>query len=324
MEYISSLSNWKLTVRREEDHIAILRAVTCDRKAVLPDELWGLPVTVLGDHALAPHGASVAGEEVRLTCGREDGDWDNRRLEDLTLPGPLVEVQDYGLYGCRDLQVLRFHDGIRRWGGGSLMNCRSLHVFFVTRIDDRDGESLAFLCDEIHDELDVTIRQMDGTETRLIFPDYIEEYEENCPAHHFDYKIYGGGHPYHHVFKAKQLSLRDYDALWGAFLKEAHEEDTALRMAWTRLRYPSDLADWAEEQYESYLAEHKEEGLLWLLSRRDQRGLALFLERMKPGEEALYKACDRARQDHNTEALALLLEHRRPQTPRGLDCSFDL
>ena len=37
MQTISGAGNWKLIVRREAGHIAILRAGTCDRRAVLPD-----------------------------------------------------------------------------------------------------------------------------------------------------------------------------------------------------------------------------------------------------------------------------------------------
>ena len=65
METISGLTNWRLAVKREESGVTILRAVTCDENAVLPDELFGLPVTHLSDRALA-HGAKPAeGEEVR-------------------------------------------------------------------------------------------------------------------------------------------------------------------------------------------------------------------------------------------------------------------
>ena len=47
METVSGVSNWKLVIRREERSVCILRAVTCDERAVLPEELFGLPVTEL-------------------------------------------------------------------------------------------------------------------------------------------------------------------------------------------------------------------------------------------------------------------------------------
>ena len=54
MEQISGVNNWKLVIRREAAGVTILRAETCDRKAALPEELLGLPVTALGHHALTP------------------------------------------------------------------------------------------------------------------------------------------------------------------------------------------------------------------------------------------------------------------------------
>ena len=87
MNTISALSNWRLKLRREGEGVTILRAATCDRDAVLPDELFGLPVTRLSDRCLAPGAADVPGEELELRCGVPEGDFDNRRIRRLTLPG---------------------------------------------------------------------------------------------------------------------------------------------------------------------------------------------------------------------------------------------
>ena len=54
---------------------------------------------------LATNASAVAGEEVRLTCGPE-GEWDNRNLQELTLPAFLTDVHNYALYGCRSLHTL--------------------------------------------------------------------------------------------------------------------------------------------------------------------------------------------------------------------------
>ena len=53
METVSGASNWKLVFRREGGGVTILRAGTPDVRAVLPERLFGLPVTALGDRALA-------------------------------------------------------------------------------------------------------------------------------------------------------------------------------------------------------------------------------------------------------------------------------
>ncbi len=323
MEIAQGVSNWKLTVRREADHVVILRAQTCDVRAALPDQLFGLPVTVLGDHALAPNAAAIAGEQVQITCGRE-GDWDNRNLEDLTLPAFLTAVENYALYGCRSLHTLRLHDRVEQWGGYCLMNCRALRRFHMTRTQPRHSEALAYLCGEVHEELEVTVAQTDGTLLRLIFPDFSEEYEENCPNHHFDYKIRGGGYPYHNQFRDKQLSMKVYDSLWDKYLREEHDPDTALRLAYTRLRWPVELSEQGARQYWDYLCKHKEQALLWQLTERDAQGLQLLLEGLQPEEDLLHKACDLARTTQNTEGLALLLEKQNQSAASGFDKDFDL
>ena len=283
METIPGSGNWKLTIRREAAGITILRAATCDARARLPETLYGLPVTALGDHALSPTAASAEGEDLLVTCGTgtDPGTWSNRDLEDLTLPRSLERVGE-------------------------------------------QGDTLAWFADELPWELDVTVEETDGTVFRLLFPEYREVYEENCPAHHFDYNIFGAGYPYHHSFRRKRLDLRTYDELWSGFLGMEHDEDCAVRLAFWRLRYPVELTPRAEGQYLSYLRAHAGEAAVWLVGERDMPGLAFLLRTAEPDREALSAACALARESGVSEALALLLEQQRDAAPRGLDKTFDL
>ena len=325
MEIIPGSGNWRMILRREADGITVLRAATCDKRAVLPETLCGLPVTALGDHALSPTAAPAEGEELLVTCGGA-GDpeiWTNRDLEDLTLPRSLRRMGDYALMNCGALRTLRLHDGIRIWGAAVLMNCRSLNTLHLTR-EEEQGDALAWFADELPWELDVTIRETDGSLFRLIFPEYREVYEENCPAHHFDYNISGAGYPYHHSFRRKKLDLRTYDELWPGFLGMEHDAGCAVRLAFWRLRYPVELTDRAEGQYLRYLKAHAGEAAAWLVGERDLPGLAFLLETAEPDQAALSAACGLARETGATGALALLLERQRDAAPRGLDKTFDL
>lgn len=323
MEKIFGVGNWQLTIRRYEDHVEILRAVTCDTKAILPDTLFDLPVTVLGSYALSPMAKSIEGEEVLVTCGG-NGEWNNRSLQELILPPTLSEIQNFAFYGCRSLQILHLHDRIERWGTDCFMNCHQLNRLYLSRTSEKQGETLAFICDETREELDVSIWNTDGTELRLIFPDYGEDYEENCPNHHFDFHISGGGYSYHHNFPGKQLSLRAYDENWAQYLRKQHEDETALRLAYYRLRYPMGLDAFAEEQYLDYLRAHAEDAILWQISQKDSVGLTMLLDKLCPEAAILHSACEQARKESNTEALALLLERQRKAQPRGLARDFDL
>lgn len=326
METFSGSNNWKLTIRREAEEITIVRAVTCDAAAALPDTLFGLPVTVLGDHALAPTAREVPGETVLITCGLPDSgaEWDNRRLKDLTLPAPLRQVGEYALLNCEAIQTLRLFDDVRLWNGGALMNCRSLRAFHLTRTGEEQGESLAFFNDELSRELDVTILDTAGNTTRLLFPEFVEVYEENCPAHHFDYNIYGAGYPYHHCFRQKRLSLKSYDGLWRGYLGMEHDPETALRLAWWRLRYPVELSEQAAADYRVYLEERAADAVRWLLAERDPGGIRFLLDLAAPDRAALAEACAAAREQGAAESLAILLEEQHRRFPAGEEKRFEL
>ena len=325
METVSGVNNWKLVIRREAAEITLLRAVTCDERAALPEELFGLPVTALGDHALAPTAGEAEGEAVQVTCGpvAADADWNNHGLRELTLPPSLRRVGDYAFLNCDRLKTLRLWDGVTFWGGGALMNCRALDTFHLTRTGEQ-GESLAYFADELSRELDVTVTEPDGQTVRLLFPEYMEVYEENCPAHHFDYNIYGAGYPYHHCFRQKKLTMKEYDGLWRSYLGMEHDDGAALRLAWWRLRYPVELTEQAERRYTAYLRDHTDEAVRWLLAERDPAGLRFLLARTEPTRELLSAACALAREEGAPEALAILLEEQHKRFPSGLDRTFDL
>lgn len=316
MEIISGANNWRLTVRRCGGGIEILRAVTCDAAAALPETVLDLPVTALGPHALSGGDRTAAGEEVHITCGMAPREgWDNRSLRALTLPRTLLRVGDYAFLNCAALEELRLWDGIAFWGGAALMNCRSLDTFHLTRVGTEQGESLAYFADELSRELDVTIVTPGGQTARLIFPEFREIYEENCPAHHFDYNIAGAGYPYHYCFRHKKLRMKDFDALWEAYLAMEHEEGTALRLAWWRLRCPAELEQEARQRYTDYLRAHGAEAAAWLLEQRDGEGLAFLLRTAELSQEALAQSCELARRLGQTEAVALLLEAQRRRRP---------
>ena len=324
METISGLTNWRLTVRREKNGVTILRAVTCDENAALPDEIFGLPVTGLSDRALA-HGAKPApGEEVRVLGGAESEDWDNRSIRSLTLPRGLQSVGDYAFMNLRRMETLRFFDGVRTFGSASFMNCRLFSRVELTRVSHEQGPALASLVQSLPQELDVTIHRADGATLRLIFPEYFENYTENSPAHHFELKIVGGGYAYHGVFRAKKLAAADYDALWRDYVAAEHEEESALRLAFYRLHWPAELSDRAREQYASHLRMNLREALCFALHERDAHGLRLLLELGVPDANALEFALNESRALRFTEATALLLEQRRKTPGTGKTKKFEL
>ena len=324
MKTISGLTNWRLTVRRETDGVTILRAVTCDENAVLPDELFGLPVIRLSDRALAYGAAPVDGEEVTILGGAESEDWDNRNIRTLTLPRGLQTIGDYAFMNLRRMETLRFYDAVQSIGSASFMNCRLFSCVELTRIAHDQGPALASLVQSLPQELDVTIHNADGSELRLIFPEYFENYTENSPAHHFELKIVGGGYAYHGVFRAKKLAVPDFDALWRDYIAAEHDDLSALRLAYYRLRCPVELNVRAREQYASFLRQNLQDALSLAMKEKDAHGMRLLISLDKIDAETLDFALNESRALRFTEATALLLEQQRGQAGAGRKKTFEL
>ena len=324
METISGLTNWRLTIRRGNDNITILRALTCDKAAILPDELFDLPVTGMKDRALAAGAAPVEGEELRILGGAESGDWDNRNIRELTLPRPLQYIGDYAFMNLRSMESLRFSDNLCSTGSASFMNCRSFSRLELTRTGPSQGPALACIVRSLQQELDVTVLEVDGSILRLVFPEYIENYIENNAAHHFELKIIGGGYAYHSIFRNKILSVSDYDALWPAYIAQEHDEDSALRLAYYRLRYPSRLSRQAEERYSCYLNANIGRALSFALRERDMHGLRMLLDLGMLEKETLDAALRESRTLQITEATAILLEKHRARLAAGRARTFEL
>lgn len=323
METVGGEGNLLLTCRRGAAGVEITRVETGDRAVTLPETLWGLPVTALGDHAFSPGPRTAAGEQVRVGGPMGERGEENAAIGEITLPSTLETVGDYCFYNCTGLKTLRLADKTLRWGGSALMNCRLLDTFHITLSDHR-AEVLSYFAGELSRELDATLVYPDGETARLIFPEYIESYEENTPAKHFDYHIYGAGYPYHHCFWRKAFQMREYDGLWPHFLGAEYSQDCALRLAYYRLRHPRELTDQAAAGYWAYLRGRLGDVLSWLLTERDVRGLAWLLGQAKPEAAVLERACHQARQQGLAEAMALLLAAGRRENPARPQKSFEL
>ena len=324
MEVIRGESELLLTTRKTEDGIVILRALSADRTAVLPETLWGLPVMALEHHAFAPNRPAPEGETVRIACGPVPAEQpDNSSLEDVTLPPTLHRIGDYAFYNCMALKTLRMYDSVTDWGGLAFMNCRKLNTLHLQLMDER-ARALSYFADELSCELDVTLTDTRGGTARLIFPEYWENLDENCSAHHFDYTITGGGYPYHHCCRDHVFAAVRFDMLWDKYLATQHDELTSLRLAWWRLRQPWELSAKAGEAYMTYLRNRGEDALVWLLERRDTEGLNWLLGNVTLSRETLSAGCELARRWNAAEAQALLLEQMHRLTPAGRQKTYEL
>ena len=298
--------------------------MTCDCGAVLPDELFGLPVTALGEKALSAGDYAVSGEEVLITCGAGEGEWDNHGIQSLTLPRHLKSVGQYAFLGCSALHTLTLYDEITELASSAFMNCRSFERVRLIRMGAEQGIALSAIVAPLSRRLDVTVSEGGVDAMRLIFPEYYEVFTENGPTHFFNYNIESAGFPYHNVFRSRQFSVSDYDALWGKLLATEHDADTALELAWRRLRLPGGLIADARQRYEAYLRDHARSALDLVLKERDITGLRQLMELLSPSREEISYATAKARDTHFTEAVALLLQRQHREPAAGRQRSFEL
>lgn len=323
-ETVSGLGNWKLKIRREENSVTILRAVTCDTDAVLPDEIFSLPVRALSDRALMPGAREVEGEELLVVCGRPGEEWNNRNIRSLTLPQTLVSVGAYAFMNCSSMKTLHLHDSIRELHATSFTNCRSFNTIDLVRVGEEQGPTLSNVVSWFARELDVTITLTNGEKMRLIFPEYYESYEENGPTHFFTYLIEGTGFSYHNTFKNRVLNAMDYDGLWEKYQSMGYDEDTALRLAWWRLRFPAELAEEHAAAYKKFVDARPTAAFELALTAKDMDGLRMLLKNRELTANELARAQERARELHLTEATAILLEEQHRRFSGGRSKSFDL
>lgn len=291
-----NLDGLTVTWRRVDGGAEIARVWPPLACVTLPETLEDLPVVSLAARCFSPRG-----DEEIAAC---------RTLRRLELPRHLLRVGDYAFYNCTALEELRLYDTTQHWGVGCLMNCRTLGRIELCETRPR-STALYYFAKELSRELDVSVYGSGG-ELRLIFPEYSEDYENNDPAHHFDFHLSGAGYPFHEAFWEKELSLSLFDGAFRDMLRRGHDEDCALRLAWYRLRFPRGLSALAEQRYRSYLAARRAALLLWAL-RAPRQELKCALADFPPEREELTAALETARREGLHEQTALLLDeqHRR-------------
>lgn len=312
-----------LTCREEADGLCLLRCETRDETVQLPDELFGKPITALGDYALAGRAPALPADAftIRISGGGPAPVHNAAAIRCITLPRRLRRIGAYAFFNCRALATLSLTNTVDTLGGGALMNCAALRTI---RLRFLSGETslLQKLLNEHAGEITADLQFADGGAARLIFPEYVEDLEELAAPHVFRYRIGGAGYAYRQCFAGGVLQFHQYDAALERLL-QMHAFDAAARIALTRLRFPYALADGAKQTYLACLAAHGGALALSYAETGDTGPLAFLLKCGALTPNAVSAACDRARQCRQTEALSLLLDalgrQREPKPAKTFD-----
>ena len=209
-----------------------------------------------------------------------------------------------------------------RMGSGVFTGCRLEKV----EIDFMDGNKscLKEILTEIRYQIIATLRYQ-GTETKILFPEYYADAVENTPARIVETHYYGSGGEYRECFYRRELDYGKYDRLFA--LSEARDSEEAIfSVALTRLRYPWKLEDAAKLRYESYVKAHMEgigESCIHAVKERreiaagDPQEVLLFCCREHYfDEQALGKTITYAADAGQTEISAILMDERYRSFPK--------
>ena len=101
-----------------------------DSYVVLPDEIEGEPVTILGDYAFSR----------------------NLSVEEIWMPLELKEVGRYAFYRCRNLRKLVLGNRLLDMGGGALTGCHLEEVEIYLQDGKKEQSEVDCRRDEVPDE----------------------------------------------------------------------------------------------------------------------------------------------------------------------------
>lgn len=301
--------------RKIDSGVMITACFGNDGNIILPDEIDDLPVTAIAPYAFAKSDisdkdevwmsaqASLISERKRLTASD---------VVMIRLPVGITEVGRYAFYRCRNLKKLIFSDGILEIGGGALNGCRLEDVEIYCRNGKRSA--LKSVLDEIRFEIHAKLYydMEDGSQKMadVLFPEHYEEAVENTPARILYTSHHGAGGYYRQCFFDRELDYKKYDELFFRALAEETEE-TVIRLAVGRLRYPFELQEKAREKYERYIREHLRKAAALYIEAEDRDTLHFFDKQKYWSKEALEEGIDYAASLGKTEILSMLMEEKR-------------
>ena len=233
---------------------------------------------------------------------------EHRELVEIFLPDTLTEIGAHAFYNCRSLKKIVMGDGIYDIGDGAFKNCARICEIDITRKTD-NTRCLKGILSEVNNEVLVTIHYEDG-DSKLIFPYFLHNYEENTPARIINQITEGAGVQYRESIGTEDVNYLEYDSLFETG-RNIDVHDASWKIAYYRLSFPYRLAERAERQYREFLAQNKFELVSKLIEAEDYDELKGFLAMPVFQREDFYQCIETARQRRQMEGLGILLEYQK-------------
>ncbi len=240
----------------------------------IPEVLEGYPVTQIGAYCFAPEYkyADEALSNIRETWIIEDETQKQslravtgNYLSEVCLPDSVTRIGNNAFYNCRKLWRIEVGVDLQDIGSDVFMNCHQ-----IRQIDMRGGMEESSGLKQILSRLSgtVCVRYMGHTPSRLLYPEYVESYDEIAPAHIFGRNIEGEGFRLRQLFADGRVQLAEYDSAFGKIAAEESVQVAGL-LALYRLMSPVQLTEDNRRNYETYVRNSGQKLMQLLIQDRE-------------------------------------------------------
>lgn len=192
-------------------------------------------------------------EEIQSTK-IEDYAYAKQLIEDFEIGDEITEIGAYAFYNCREMKQISMGPNLQAVGSDAFMNCSKLHTLIFRGSPAQPG-ALQKVLAQLTGEVEVIFGNPDFPDCRILFPEYVESYDEIGPAHIFGRHIEGEGFRARQCFLESGFDFRAYDGIWAKAAVE-EQEWTLCKMAANRLSYPNGLTEEAKLNYYTYVKAH--------------------------------------------------------------------
>lgn len=253
----------------------------------VPERIEGLPVTSVGKYAFE---------------GKNE-------LLEVTLPESLREIGAHAFYNCRRLRKVSLTDCVLSIEDGAFKNCRNLQEFHI-QIFLRKMTCLNNLLSELNQEIHVTMDYIDtGARSKLVFPSFLFNYEDNVSAKIVNQITYGSGVHYRECMKEKEVDFKRYDDAYRV-AKANDSLETLFAIAQYRLEFPYELGEEGKEEYCHFIKENFQD-IISLCVKNDDADRLLFLgEAGFFTRENIDSVIQTAHERERLECVSVLLEYK--------------
>ena len=229
-----------------------------------------------------------------------------REITSVCFPESLKKTGAHAFYDCRSLYRIRLGNSDTDIGDGTFKNCERLRE--ITIVKNPEGiRALKSILFDAHRQIKVRIIYPDG-EALLVFPYFMDNFEENTPARIVMHISEGAGTPYRECIYSGDVDYKAYDDLFRTGIN-LDLYDSAADIALCRLTHPYKLSEHASCVYKDFLRTNVTGIFSGILTRNDTAALKDLLSLKILDKDRISDMTDTARKKNSTEVLAVLLEH---------------